>query len=174
MSKDESTNDIVNCEITHEDVKTAFSQLRNHKSSADDELKNEYIKYASDKMLDIDVKIFNIIFHCGILPQKWLTGNIIPIYKNKGSQAEPKKYRPITIVSCFGQLFTAVLSAGLNKCSDEISLICENQAGYRKGYSTTDCVVVLYTLINLMKVTKNKLYSVFIDFEKAFDKVCRV
>lgn len=62
----------------------------------------------------------------------------------------------VTIVSCFAKLFTAVLSARGNKYSDEISLICANQVGFKKGYSTTDSIFVLHTLINLMKVKKKQ------------------
>jgi hypothetical protein len=46
-------------------------------------------------------------------------GYIKPIYKNKGDKMDPKKYRPITILSCFGKLFTAVLSERLTKYSDD-------------------------------------------------------
>ena len=52
----------------------------------------------------------------------WVSGTIKPFYKNKGDKFNPKNYRPtcITIVSCFGKLFTAVLNARLSEFSDEI------------------------------------------------------
>ena len=46
-------------------------------------------------------------------------GNIKPIYKNKGDKMDPKNYRPITILSGLGKLFTAVLSERLTKYSDD-------------------------------------------------------
>ena len=39
---------------------------------------------------------------------------IKPIYKNKGDPMNPENYRPITLVSCLGKLFTAVLNERLN------------------------------------------------------------
>jgi hypothetical protein len=45
-------------------------------------------------------QLFNIIFETGIVPDNWLMGYIKPIYKNKGDKMDPKKYRPITILSC--------------------------------------------------------------------------
>jgi hypothetical protein len=42
------------------------------------------------------------IFYKGLIPEQWLYGDIIPIFKNKGDKSDPKNYRPITIVSCFG------------------------------------------------------------------------
>ena len=110
---------------------------------------------------------------CGRLPEAWLKGTILPIYKNKGPSSDPKNYRPITIVSCFGKLFTSVLNERLQTFSEQYSLICENQAGFRKDYSTIDNIFLLHTLISLSNLFKKKMYCIFIDFEKAFDKVWR-
>jgi hypothetical protein len=53
-------------------------------------------------MFDIYVKLFNVIFDVGIIPDHWLLGNIIPLYKNKGSKVDPIFFIPFTIISCFG------------------------------------------------------------------------
>jgi hypothetical protein len=47
------------------------------------------------------------------MPDIWLVGNIKPIYKNKGNPLDPKNFRPITILSCLGKLFTAILNERL-------------------------------------------------------------
>ena len=119
------------------------------------------------------VKIFNIILDSSILPDEWLKGNIIPIYKQKGAQGDPRNYRPITILSCMGKLFTSILNNRLNVLSNELDILSENQAGFRKGYSTTDNIFVLYSLIDILRSKKKKLFCTFVDFEKAFDKVWR-
>jgi hypothetical protein len=36
--------------------------------------------------------LFNIIFDNGCIPELWLTGNIIPLYKNKGDKLDPRYY----------------------------------------------------------------------------------
>ena len=68
----------------------------------------------------------------GFVPHIWLIATIKPIYKNKGDIYEPKNYRPITIVSCLGKLFTSILNLRLNNFSEEYRLIEENQFGFRK------------------------------------------
>lgn len=95
------------------------------------------------------------------------------IYKNKGKENDPKKYRPITIVSCRGKLFTAVLNVRLNEYSEEFSSIKENQCGFRQNYSTLDNIFSIFILFQILKSKKKKLYCAFIDFEKAFDRVWR-
>lgn len=104
------------------------------------------------------------------MPDSWLIGSIKPIYKNKGDSQDPKNFRPITIVSCLGKLFTAVLTERLNKYSEEFRILKENQSGFRQGYSGTDNLFSLHALFELLKLKKKKLYCAFIDFEKAFDK----
>jgi hypothetical protein len=47
-------------------------------------------------------------------------------------------YRPITIVSCLGKLFTAILNARLNDYTEEFMILKENQSGFRQSYSTLD------------------------------------
>ena len=61
-------------------------------------------------MLPIYVKLFNIVFDIGVIPESWLTGNILPIYKNKGDTQNPENNRPITLLSCLGKVFTAIIN----------------------------------------------------------------
>ena len=44
----------------------------------------------------------------------------------------------ITILSCFGKLLTAVLNQRLNSYLESTGLLIEEQAGFRKHYSTAD------------------------------------
>ena len=97
------------------------------------------------------------------ITESWLTCNVKPIYKNKGNHLDPNNFRPITILSCFGKLFTAVLLTRLNAFSEKFSILNENQSGFRKGYSTIDNIFA----------KKEKVIVTFVDFEKAFDKVWR-
>ncbi|MEW8547414.1 MAG: reverse transcriptase family protein, partial [Candidatus Thiodiazotropha sp.] len=100
-------------------------------------------------------------------------GNILPIYKNKGNINSAENYRPITLLSCFGKLFTAILNTRLNNYVNENGIIDSCQAGFRKGFSTTDNLFILQSLIQIAKTNKSKLYCAFIDFKQAFDTVWR-
>ena len=146
---------------------------KNNKSSGSDFILNEYIKASIDRMLPLYVKLFNLVFESGIVPEAWLIGDIIPIYKNKGSRCSPENYRPITLLSCLGKIFTSVISSRLNKYVDESEILKENQAGFRCNYSTVDNIFLLHCLIELSQIKKKKLYCAFIDFKAAFDKVWR-
>ena len=99
-----------------------------------------------------------------MLPNAWLEGSIRPIYKNKGDPKLVQNYRPITILSCLGKLFTAVLNRRLTLFLDNSDTLLENQAGFRKSYSTTDHIFVLNSLIEILKASKQKLFCAFVEF----------
>lgn len=166
--------EILNGSITTDEIRKSALNLRNNKSPSNDHIVNEYIKNTLDIFLPIYESLFNLIFDTGILPDSWLEGIILPIYKNKGEQSNPQNYRPITLLSCFGKLFTSVLNARLNKFIEQEHILEENQAGFRKGYSTTDHVFVLHSRIEIMKNSNKNLFCCFIDFSQAFDSVWRV
>ena len=84
-----------------------------------------------------------------------------------------RKHRPITILSCFGKIFTAILHHKLNNFLKHNNILKENQAGFRSGYSTVDPIFTLYVLTELLKQKKKK-FCLFVDYSKAFDSVWRV
>ena len=160
-------NNIINAPITREEIERAMKSLKNNKSSRDHYILNEYRKHSFESISEVYVKLFNIIFDSGLIPEQWLYGNIIPVFKNKGNKHDPKRFRPITILSCFGKLFTSILNFRLNDFSDEYSLICENQGGLRKGYFTIDNIFVLHVLISIMKYKRKKIILYFYRFCKS-------
>ena len=166
-------NEQINGPITEEEIFKAIKRLKNDKASGDDQIINEYLKSSFPIMSEVYVRLFNVIFENGLVPEQWLLGNMIPIYKNKGDKMDPANFRPITIISCFGKLFTSILNDRLNDYSEQFNIICENQGGFRQNYSTADNMFVLHSLIHLMKSKRKRLFCMFVDFEKAFDKVWR-
>ena len=166
-------HDTLNGPITADEILKCTRNLKNDKACSNDQIINEYIKSTIDSFIVLYEKLFNLVFKSGKIPDTWLEGTIIPFYKNKGDKFDPKNYRPITIVSCLGKLFTSILNCRLNKFSEETQLLKENQCGFRKGYSTVDCIFTLHSFFEILKSKRKKLFCAFVDFEKAFDKVCR-
>ena len=82
---------------------------------------NEYIKALAELFLPLYVFLFNKVL-CSIKH----------IFKNKGSPNDSDNYRPITILSCLGKLFTSVLNNRLSTFLKDNVVLSENQAGFRK------------------------------------------
>ena len=110
--------------------------------------------------------MFNVVFDTGIVPQSWTEGIICPFYKNKGDVNNPDNYRDITDFSCFGKLFTAVLNCRLNFYLENMNLLCEEQAGFRKGYSTMDHAFNLNCLVDLYLHRHTQLFVLSLSIGK--------
>ena len=53
-------------------------------------------------------------------------------------------------------------------------ILSPNQIGFKKGHSTSDHIFLLTTVLDkVVKKDKEKLYTAFIDFKKAYDTVDR-
>ena len=106
-------DEILNSSITESEILKCIKSLKNNKCQANDNILNEYLKHSQGKMIPVYVALFNLVLDTGILLDPWLQGIIRPICKRNGSPQNPDDYRPITILSCFGKLFTAILNASL-------------------------------------------------------------
>ena len=172
----EDLNDInveLNQPISQNEVLKAIKDLKNNKSPGPHSILNEHIKSTVNLLLPIYTQLFNTILDTGIFPESWALGDILPIYQNKGNMKLPENYRPITLLSCLGKLFAAVLNNRLSNYVEKYEIICHNQAGFRKGLSTIDNLFIIQSLIEISKSYKNKLFCAFVDFKQAFDNVWR-
>ena len=69
--------------IIADEIMAAAKSLHNNKLHGLDSIVNEHIKSTINIMTTIYVKLFNLIFDTGIVPESWTIGNIKPIFKNK-------------------------------------------------------------------------------------------
>lgn len=90
----------------------------------------------------------------GIIPNAWLKGVIIPFDQHKCDSNSAANYRPTTLLSCLGKLFSAVLNKIITQCLETDETVNENQARFCKGYSVTNHIFVLRSLIEIMKKSK--------------------
>ena len=59
----------------------------------------------------------------------------------------PDNYRGITLLSYFGKLFTSIINDRITKFVEDENILSHAQAGFRKGYSTTEQIFNLKCLI---------------------------
>lgn len=166
-------NDEINLPIREIEIRQAVKELKRNKSPGIDQILNEHIQITLDMMLPTYTNLFNLIFDNATIPESWLMGEILPIYKNKGDIKNPENYRPITLLSCIGKLFTSIINSRLNNFAEKQDLITNSQTGFRKGFSTADNIFVINSLIEMMKSKSKKLFCVFVDYKQAFDSVWR-
>jgi hypothetical protein len=142
-------DEILNGKITELEITEAIRELKNNKAPGTDNILNEYLKYSSPLLISLYCEVFNLELDSGIIPESWSSGTIKPVYKNKGNPSDTDNFLAITLISCVGKLFTSILNSRLNFFANDLNIISENQAGFRKGYLTVDNIFVLHALIDL-------------------------
>ena len=93
----------INSPVTEQEIREVVKELKIGKSPGIDNIINEYIQSTIDVFATVYVKLFNTVLDSGEIPASWVTGRIIPIYKQNGSTKLAENYRGITLVSCFGK-----------------------------------------------------------------------
>ncbi|UYV63352.1 hypothetical protein LAZ67_2003825 [Cordylochernes scorpioides] len=159
------------CEISITEITREISSLANEKACGADEIPNEALKTLPFEHLVTLKNIFNRIINSGSYPLIWSKSIIQPIFKS-GDRDNPSNYRGIALISNLSKLFTSILKSRLRNWIEGRSIIPENQAGFRKGYSCQDHIFTLLSLIQLtLRRKRRKLYAFFVDLKKAFDTV---
>ena len=62
------TNELINSRIERDEIEKAIKKLKNNKAGGEDAVINEYIKHSSNKMIELYIQLFNIIFDSGKIP----------------------------------------------------------------------------------------------------------
>ena len=106
----------------------------------------------------------------GIVPSIYKYQTITPIHK-KDSKAIPANYRPISLTSHIIKIFERVIRKKIVKFLEENELLFRNQHGFRAMRS---CLTQL--LAHIDSILNNQLINVdtdvvYLDYEKAFDKI---
>ena len=154
-------------------MKKPVKRLKNGKAFGEDKILNEMIKAFSETHMGVLTKIFNIFLQSGHMSHEWVIGIIKPIYKNKGDINDPDDYRGIKLLRCFGKLFTSILNDRLTTYINLNEMMSEAQAGFRKGYSTTDQIFTLKCIVELFVCQGRRLFCTFVDYSKAFYSINR-
>ncbi|XP_063404651.1 uncharacterized protein LOC134688110 [Mytilus trossulus] len=119
-------NSLLHSPITENEIFKCIKNLKNGKACGDDFVTNEYIKSTTQMFMPIYVKLFNIVFDTGKVPELWLVGNGILLYNNKGDQSDPQNYRPITIFRCMDDtVLMSETQVDLQKQLDALKKYCD-------------------------------------------------
>ena len=126
-----------------------------------DPLPNEVFKNAvSIKLLH---KLFVKLFEFGLTPNIFSKATINPIPKHGQSDPRiPLNYRGISLLSCVGKMYSAILNNRLMDFLEMNEILVEEQNGFRKGRSTVEHVFfqpLPYVRIDLRKENKHFVVS---------------
>ncbi len=162
---DGESNDISTTEVT-----TAIKSLKSGKAAGVGEIRPEMLKSLNSGGINWLTRICRVVWKTGKAPIDWQIGIVVPIFK-KGDQKECSNYRGITLLSLPGKVFARIIE---RRCRDIVEPnIQETQCGFRAGRGTTDQIFTLQQILEKSWEFAKPVYTLFIDLEKAYDRVPR-
>ena len=115
-------------------------------------------------------QILNIVF-CSdtwTFPVRWCYNKLIVLFK-KGARLNCGNYRGISISDTMGKLYAKILGNRLKKWMN----VDNCQAGGQEERGCMEHILALRLIIDYAVKEKVKLFILFVDFSKAYDKVPR-
>ena len=154
--------------VNDTEIRKQLSKMGRNKACGPDDLPIEAVMVVAEMKPELLTYILQRIMADGI-PDSWKKSKLIPIFKNKGDILECNNYRGIKLTSHFTTLWERIIEARLREIVD----IRENQFGFRPGMSTQEPVFALRQLQEKCREKNKDLHMVFVDLEKAFDRIPR-
>ena len=159
-----------NVSFTDEVILDKLKNLKVNKSPGPD-LLHPRILYEVRHLIVTPLRlIFETSFNNGLIPQDWKFANTVPIYK-KGSKAEVNNYRPVSLTNVACKIMESIIRDHVMKYFLDNHLFSNRQYGFLRGRST---VLQLLSIIDDWTVkldSGGQIDCIYMDFEKAFDKV---
>ncbi len=106
-----------------------IKQLKNNKATGPDRIPNEIFTNATYDLIYIYIQSINKIIQTHNIPSQWQEGEIIRLYKGKGTNGKCSNERGITLASNFGKVFERIIN---NRITKTINMT-EVQAGGKKA-----------------------------------------
>ena len=156
-------------EISKEEVRAALAKMKNGKAVGPDGVPAEAWKALGEAGINILWRLMKRIMELETIPEKWRESTLIPIYKEKGDIQSCKNYRGIKLMSHTLKIFERIIDGRLRQ---EV-MLGKQQLGFMKGVGTVDGIFSLRQLMEKCRERQKVLHMVFIDLEKAYDRVPR-
>ena len=162
----------MNQEPTHDEISQAINQINSGKAPGLDGIPVELLKMKSKNTHNVITELIVKCWNGTPVPQDWIDGTLLSLYKGKGEKSICSNYRGITLLEAVGKVLSRIL---LNRLVKDICPVAipESQSGFRGGRGTIDMIFSARQIQEKCIEQRVPLYQVFVDLTKAFDAVNR-
>ena len=115
-------------------------------------------------------RVFNLSLKEGVVPFEWKEANIIPLFK-KGSRNKYENYRPVSLTSVICKLLERLIKDHMVGFLVKHKLLNSSQHGFLKARSCLTNMLCFLEEITKWIDVGSPVDIIYLDFQKAFDKV---
>jgi len=115
-------------------------------------------------------KLFTQSMSTGKMPQDWVTGNVIHVFK-KGDPRLPSNYRPISLTSIIVKIMERIIRCQIGSALSSNCRFSNCQHGFRPHRSTISLLLTMIHNWALCLERRSTVHCLFLDYAKAFDSV---
>ena len=128
------------------------------------------LKNCANEILKPLLHVMQISFNSSCLPSDWLIASVIPIFK-KGDKTLASNYRPISLTSTCCKLMEKIICKQLLSSSLSSGTLPQTQHGFLPNRSVITCLLSCLNTWTSHIDRSDPVDVVYLDFEKAFDRV---
>ena len=154
-------------EVTTQDIEKEIFDLETKKETSQiSYIPTKIIKENVDVFADVLCTSINSSIKSSLFPSCLKFADVTPLHK-KGRKDAKQNYRPVSILPALSKLSEKSIVKQMSSFFEDI--FSENQCGFRKGFSTQQC---LLTLLGKLKnaADQGKMFGALLtDLSKAFD-----
>ena len=152
------------------DIMRELNKIKINKTPGPDKISPKILKEASNEIVKPLTLYFNKSINLGEVPDEWKLANVTPIFK-KGDKSHPSNYRPISLTSVICKLMETIIRDNIVKHLEQNNLLNDSQHGFRNKRSClTNLLDFFYDIFKMYDESK-AVDVIYLDFQKAFDKV---
>ena len=147
----------------------AIKSLNKGKAADSMGIMAEHIQFGGSQVVNYIHELFKVMFKNKIVPDEIKEGLLTPILKKKKDPKDPTSYRGITVLITIEKLFEKVW---LTKCKPVLDKL-QNwfQRGFTEQSSSVNASLMFSEVLNEAHETKQPVYAVTLDGQRAFDTV---
>ena len=164
---DEMLHDII---VDDEVVMSRLKKLHVSKAPGVDDIVPLILINTADVICRPISIIFNATLTTGVVPVDWRRANVTAIFK-QGRRDCPGNYRPISLTCQICKVLESIIRDKITEHLDKFNLIKSSQHGFRKSRS---CLTNLLEFLHFIRTSVDAGEAVdviYLDFQKAFDKI---
>ena len=155
--------------VTPEMIAKKIKKMKDNKSPRVDGIPSKLLKEIVEQISTPLAKLFNLSLEEGIVPSEWKEANISLLFK-KGSRKKPENDRPVSLTSVVCKLLKT-LRDHMVEFLVKHKLINTSQHGFLKAKSCLTNILCFLEEITKWVEDGSPVDVVYLDFQKAFDKV---